>query len=331
MEYTNPESSVYPSSIVKTCTHCHGSEKMNTKYRLPVDVEQTYLTSYHGAGEQLGKGSVHLRPSFNKDKIIFYVSTFYIVLILLVIGGMLFHNFLDLGKKMAAHYRESKAKGVLIRLTRNERIQHIVLLVSFLILVYTGFSHKWPHAFFSYPFSFDEWGPLTPKILHRVAGVIFTVLMLYHGGWLVFSKRGREKFVALLPRWQDFKDFIHLMKFNLGLSAERPRFGEYNYIEKAEYWALIWGAIVMILTGFVLMFENVSLQYLQKWMIDLMLVIHYYEAILASLAILVWHFYWAIFDPHVYPMNWSWLTGRHTEHQLEERTEEFIAKGKKRV
>ncbi|MBI2341210.1 MAG: cytochrome b/b6 domain-containing protein, partial [Deltaproteobacteria bacterium] len=133
------------------------------------------------------------------------------------------------------------------------------------------------------------------------------------------TKHGRDKFIALLPRFRDIRDAISLVSYNLNFRKDRPKFPRYSYFEKAEYWALIWGSFVMIITGLVMMFENISLQYLPKWLIDVMLLIHFFEALLATLAILVWHFYWVIFDPEIYPMNWSWITGKHTSHQLGER------------
>ena len=66
----------------------------------------------------------------------------------------------------------------------------------------------------------------------------------------------------------------------------------------------------MILTGSVLVFNNVALKYFPLWVSDLATLAHYYEAILACLAIVIWHFYAVIFDPDVYPMNCAWLTGR---------------------
>ena len=364
--HTEPTSSIYPSSIVKTCTHCHDSEKITTKYGLPTDVLPTYLQSYHGtayqygsltvancaschgfhdilpssdprssinpvnigstcskchpgAGEQLAKGSVHVRPSINRDKVIYYVTIFYVILIVLTIGGMLFHNILDLGKKMRDHYRKVAKEGVAIRMTSGERVQHIILLTCFIILVYTGFAHKYPNAFFSYPFNFGDIGPLVRKVVHRVAGVMFIGLILYHGVWMLVTRHGRLKIKALLPRIHDAKDALKLVGYNLGFVSERPRFDRYSYMEKAEYWALIWGSVVMIITALILMFANVSLQFLPKWLIDVVLLIHFFEALLATLAIIVWHFYWVIFDPHIYPMSWTWVTGKVTQHQLSER------------
>ncbi|MFI5360664.1 MAG: cytochrome B, partial [Elusimicrobiota bacterium] len=89
-----------------------------------------------------------------------------------------------------------------------------------------------------------------------------------------------------------------------------PKFGRFNYIEKAEYWALIWGSGVMIATGSVVWFRDISLHLLPKWFIDLCLLVHFLEAVLACLAILVWHMYWTVLDPEVYPMSWAWINGK---------------------
>ena len=120
----------------------------------------------------------------------------------------------------------------------------------------------------------------------------------------------------MLPRFQDIVEVVQNLGYLLGLRAEPPRFDRFSYIEKAEYWALIWGSMVMVATGSALWFENLALKFLTKWVLDLATLVHYYEAWLATLAIVVWHFYYVIFNPDVYPMNWTWLTGRVSEETL---------------
>ena len=113
-------------------------------------------------------------------------------------------------------------------------------------------------------------------------------------------------------------DLIHLWQlvvFNLGLSSKKPKFKRFSYIEKAEYWALVWGTAVMIITGLALWFDNYIVKIFPKGFLDVMLVIHYYEAWLATLAILLWHIYSTVFSPRVYPMNPSWLTGKMPKEQ----------------
>jgi asparagine N-glycosylation enzyme membrane subunit Stt3 len=91
-------------------------------------------------------------------------------------------------------------------------------------------------------------------------------------------------------------------------------------VEKAEYWAVVWGAVVMIATGLLLWANNLVLKLLPKSWLDVATSVHFYEAVLATLAILVWHFYPVIFDPDVYPLNTAFLTGitvRKQEHSRE--------------
>ena len=102
------------------------------------------------------------------------------------------------------------------------------------------------------------------------------------------------------------------------LAPEKPKFGRFSYVEKAEYWALIWGTMLMGLTGIILWFENTSMGLLTKLGFDISRTVHFYEAILATLAIIVWHFYFVIFNPDVYPMNLAWLTGRVSEREMQE-------------
>ena len=95
------------------------------------------------------------------------------------------------------------------------------------------------------------------------------------------------------------------------MSGGKPaRFGRFTYGEKMEYWALVWGTFVMASTGLMLWFKVAAGNLIPRWWLDVATAVHFYEAILASLAILVWHFYQVIFDPDVYPMNWAWWDGK---------------------
>jgi cytochrome b subunit of formate dehydrogenase len=294
---TDKRSSIYPDNLNKTCGKCHP-----------------------GAGKGAALGSVHVRPSRIQDKAVYYVTIFYIFIIVLTIGGMLLHNFADFWHKLVAHYRKSREGGHLAqRMSISERIQHIILLICFLALVYTGFAHHYPNAWWATPFSFSSAGNEIRGFLHRFFALIFVGLSVYHAVWMVLTKRGKGITKDIFPAKKDLTDFLSMAKYYVGKVKIRPRFARFNYIEKAEYWALVWGSAVMIATGFFLTFENMALSLLPKWLLDVFLTIHFYEAILASLAILVWHFYWTIFNPEIYPMNWSWITDK--TNQEEERDE----------
>ena len=110
--------------------------------------------------------------------------------------------------------------------------------------------------------------------------------------------------------------------FLVGRRRDLPHSEYLGYPEKMEYLAVVWGTLIMAISGVVLWFENLALAWGPKWITDLATVVHFYEAILATLAIVVWHFYSVIFDPLVYPMDGAWLTGRSAPGRAAERNSE---------
>jgi hypothetical protein len=94
-------------------------------------------------------------------------------------------------------------------------------------------------------------------------------------------------------------------------------FGRFTYAEKMEYWALVWGMFVMASTGLMAWFKGLVGEHVPGWWVDAAITVHFYEAILASLAIVVWHWYGVIFDPDAYPMNWAWYDGKMSIEQYE--------------
>jgi cytochrome b subunit of formate dehydrogenase len=161
--------------------------------------------------------------------------------------------------------------------------------------------------------------------------------VIWHVIFITASQRGRDFGRDMLPSALDFRQFGERILYNLGRRGRPPRFGRFSYVERAEYWALVWGTVVMIVTGLLLWFDNWFVQFLPKGALDVALVVHYWEAWLATLAIVVWHLYSTVFNPAVYPMNPSWLTGsmpevmyahEHADHLAEAKreTEEQIRK-----
>ncbi|MCK4372317.1 MAG: hypothetical protein KAW61_04185 [candidate division Zixibacteria bacterium] len=125
-----------------------------------------------------------------------------------------------------------------------------------------------------------------------------------------FTARGKQYLRDMLSTMNDVRLGIQLISYNLGIGKEKPLFGRFSYIEKAEYWALVWGAAIMAVTGLLWWFDNYAVTWVPKGFLDVMLVIHYCEAWLATLAILIWHMYSTVFNPSVYPMNPAWYTGK---------------------
>ncbi|RPI18487.1 MAG: cytochrome b/b6 domain-containing protein [Ignavibacteriae bacterium] len=206
-----------------------------------------------------------------------------------------------------------------LRMTLNERIQHFFLLTSFITLVITGFALKFPEALWVRGL-FNLFGENAFELrgdVHRIAAVIMVAVSFYHIFYVILSQRGRKFIIDMWFRKQDLTDLNNAFRYYIGKTKVRPKFGRFSYIEKAEYWAVAWGTIVMGATGGVLWFENTFLPVISNSGMDIATAIHYYEAILASLAIFVWHFYFVIYNPDVYPMNKAWFKGYLTREEME--------------
>jgi cytochrome b subunit of formate dehydrogenase len=124
----------------------------------------------------------------------------------------------------------------------------------------------------------------------------------------------RRKSLTMLPRYQDLVDALLAVRYNLGLAADRPRTDRYSWEEKLEYWSLVWGTVVMIVTGFMLWNPVATARFLPGEFIPAAQVVHGGEALLAVLAVIVWHFY----SVHLRHLNPSMLTGQMSEQEMED-------------
>jgi len=161
-------------------------------------------------------------------------------------------------------------------------------------------------------------------LLHRIAGVVLIAASLYHLLYVLTNRAGRRWVKDMLPKVRDVREAVQTVGYNMGYHRTLPRYARFNYMEKAEYWALVWGTIVMAATGILLWAHDAVLAYLPHALavLEVTTLVHFYEAILATFSILIWHFYFVIFDPDVYPLKWTVLTGRAPEHEVREEEEE---------
>jgi cytochrome b subunit of formate dehydrogenase len=133
---------------------------------------------------------------------------------------------------------------------------------------------------------------------------------------LALVRRDRVNWREMLPRWRDLQDLGAVLLYNLGFRETRPAFGRFSYVEKIEYLAFLWGTVIMAVTGFLLWFNSFTLRHFPKWVADAATTLHFYEAILATCAIAIWHMYTVVFDPDVYPMDRAWLDGKASAEHL---------------
>ena len=301
----DPRSTISPAHLTRTCGRCHP-----------------------GATAAFARGKVHLDVTEKDEPLLFWVALIYTLLIVGTIGGMGAHNLLDWYRKARHQLRVRRglepgpahtSRALYLRMTKSERLQHGTLVISFVVLVVTGFALRYPETWVVETFRrfsnqlFDLRG-----IIHRVAGVALVAASLFHIGYLALTPRGREFFRDISLRPADLKDALGAMRWYLGRSHDRPRFGRFSYIEKSEYWALVWGTVVMGATGVILWFQDPFIALLSKLGWDVARTVHFYEAVLATLAIIVWHLYFVIFNPDVYPMNVAFWKGTISEAEMEE-------------
>lgn len=233
--------------------------------------------------------------------------------------------------------RAADERADFLRMTRQERVQHVVMIVSFALLVATGL-----------PLVFYEWKPLALVFpsgsafalrgtIHRTGAVLLIGLAVWHALYVASSRRGRATFRALMPGFCDLRDALQAFMHNLGVAEalerrgfaraffrrhpwwlfrEAPRYGRYNFIEKLEYLAVVWGSAVMIATGFFMWRLDLAMKLFPRYVFDVLATIHSYEAVLAFLAIVVWHMYNVHFAPGVFPMSRVWLTGRISRERM---------------
>ena len=183
-------------------------------------------------------------------------------------------------------------------------------MASFPTLVVTGFALKYPDSWWAKPLLLWEASVGVRGGLHRTAAIVMLLATFYHFVHLALRKRDRSFLSAMIPTIKDATDMLNVFRYNLGLTRQEPKFAKFNYAEKMEYWAFMWGTIVMGLSGFILWFDNFSLRHFPKWVTDAATAVHWYEALLATFSVLIWHFYLVIFDPMVYPMDTAWLDGK---------------------
>jgi len=312
--------------MVANCSSCHGVHDIRPSsdprsHVSPANLAATCGKCHPGAGTRFALGSVHGGVTSTGARLVGWVRFIYVCLIVVTIASMAVHNLLDLARK--ARRAVQPARLVVPeqpeRMPRRLRWQHGLVMLSFPTLVYTGFALKYPEAWWAAPLVRWEGNLGLRGLIHRGAAIVLVVALLWHVGSVAWRPRLRASLRRLVPSLRDVTAVGAMLAYYLGRRPTPPHSGTFSYIEKAEYWAFMWGSVVMAVTGCLLWFENLTLRYLPSWAADLATAIHFYEAILATLAIVVWHFYWVIFDPDVYPMDWSWWDGQAPLSRVLER------------
>jgi cytochrome b subunit of formate dehydrogenase len=266
-----------------------------------------------------------------------YLTTFTLLFFAFhVLVDFLYELRMRLAKKSHGHGPSVDELKSVIRFDIHQRFQHWFMLSGVILLGITGWPLRGAGHFggapligghdaapYSQAFMKIFGGAEGAATWHRIGAVLIIISSVYHLFYLTFLAAQKRLPLSMLPLPKDALDMKDNILFMLGLKKDRPKFDRYMYLEKFDYWAVFWGIVMMVGTGFIFWFPAFFAAWAPSWLITAALIIHGEEATLAILFLFVVHFYNVHLKPSIFPMNWAWLNGRISvemmkhEHPLE--------------
>ncbi len=308
---TDPASGVYGQNRKNVCARCHAGA--NDTFAALIAHKPLQET-----GSNVVPHVVHVAFSYLTTLTLLFFA-FHVLI------DFIYELRVRLSKKQ--HGPTAEELKSVVRFDLHQRIQHWFMLSGVILLGITG----WPlrgagdpqAASYSAAFMRAFGGAQGAAIWHRVGAVLIIVSSIYHLVYLTFLASQKRLPMSMLPLPKDALDMRDNILFMLGLKKERPRFDRYMYLEKFDYWAVFWGIVMMVGTGFIFWFPTWFASWAPAWLITAAQIVHGEEATLAITFLFVVHFYNVHLKPSIFPMNWAWLNGRITvetlkhEHPLE--------------
>lgn len=210
-----------------------------------------------------------------------------------------------------------------VRFSLSQRVEHFVLIFSFTMLSATGLPQKFNGELWAQWMINMSGGIETTRWLHHFFAIVFILEGIYHVAYIAYEFLTKKVGFDMVPNLQDFKDFYQMVLYYAGRREDPPRFGRYDYKQKFEYFAIVWGWICMVVTGLIMWKPVIATQFLPGILVPAGKMLHSWEAVLAVLAIVIWHGYHALLHPDVFPVDKSIFTGKMSrkrmieEHPLE--------------
>lgn len=209
-------------------------------------------------------------------------------------------------------------EDTLIRFSVTARLEHVAVMTLFTLLAFTGFPQKFPDTGWALWIVWLFGSVETLHLVHRVSGVLFSVLAIVHGSRASLGFLAGRIRPTMVPVRRDFQDAIQTLRYYLGLTDHHAKFDRYDYRQKFEYWGLVLGGLVMIATGLLLYFPVLATRWLPGQLIPVAKVAHSNEGLMAFLVVITWHIYNAHLAPGIFPFDTTIFTGRISRHRMEE-------------
>ena len=215
-------------------------------------------------------------------------------------------------------------KAWVVRFPVAQRIEHIVLMISFLMLLVTGMPQHYHELGWARWIIGHLGGIDTTRIIHRFFGALFTIEAIYHIAYAIYIVYARKARPSMMASMKDVRDAIGMIRYSFGLSDSKPQYDRYSYRQKFEYWGVVFGGVIMIGTGFILAFTVFFARFLPGEIIPAAKEMHGWEALLALSIIVIWHLYGTHLAPGKFPLDKSIFTGKITkEEMLDEHPAEY--------
>ncbi len=294
---TDENARVIKENLLETCRQCHP------------DANANFPNAW----------TSHYRPSPEHNPLVYYVKLFYAIFIPTVVGTFLLFIALDLYHRLRVRLQRkgarfvSRSQNLYRRFDVWQRLEHALLFISFTVLAVTGLPQKYADSLWGDAIIGLLGGIERTRVIHHGAAIVLMLETIYHLEMIVYKMFVLKVDLTMLPGWSDVKHALQTVAHNIGLIASAPRMGRYTFAEKAEYWAVVWGTVIMVITGFMLWNPIATARLLPGQFIPAAKAAHGGEALLAVLSILTWHLY----NVHLKTFNKSMFTGRLSRHEME--------------
>ena len=235
---------------VANCATCHGVHEIlpasDSRSSInPKNLPHTCGKCHPGAGTRFAIGQIHW-AGLSEPPAMRWVRGFYLALIPLLVGLMALHNLGDWTRKILRTRLRGRPEGArrrqvervtvaAIRMFRFERIEHGLLVVSFVVLVWSGFALKYSDQWWAAPLLAWESGWAVRGTVHRIAAVVLVGLAVTHVFSLFVNRKLRAHWKSLLPKVSDIREGKAVFAYNMGFGSRRPVVAPHSYIEKVEY------------------------------------------------------------------------------------------------
>lgn len=198
------------------------------------------------------------------------------------------------------------------RFSVSDRIEHWVQMLSFVVLALTGLVQRYDAAWLSESIIDSLGGIERVRDIHRVFATLLMIAVIYHFGAAFYRRRVLGHPRTMLPGRSDVTAFLGSLRYAFGRAPHPPPQGRFTWEEKVEYWSFVWGTVIMVVTGFLLWNPIATTKILPGELVPTAKVVHGGEAVLAVLAIIVWH----IYHVHIRHFNKSMYTGKLSRHEM---------------